>query len=191
MVKLKISSVKTKEDIYSVNEIQPHYAGLVFYDSINRVTGNIASHLVFDLRPEIDTVGMFRDHEAGEITGLLSAGIIDVVELCGNESEQFISNLKLRAEAKVIKHFTLSQQSDVLAINATTADFVSLKESDLNSLAQAKKLITKPIIIRMDKTPESVAILAKELCAYAVDIADDKGKLNKQAACELLKLINQ
>lgn len=189
MVKIKISSVKSAEDIGVVNELGADYAGLVFYEDGSRVTGNIASHLVFDLRPEIDTIGMFKNHEAGEITSLLSAGIIDMVELCGNESEQFVENLKLRAEIKVIKHFFASKQSDVLLINATKADIVSMKASELAAMGGARKLIAKPVIVRMDMSVQETAELAREIAAYAVDITGENGKTDKQTAIKLQRLI--
>lgn len=189
MVKLKISSVKSAEDIGVVNELGVDYAGLVFYEDAGRVTGNIASHLVFDLRPEIDTVGMFKNHEAGEITVLLSAGIIDMVELCGNESEQYIENLKLRAETKVIKHFSVTKQSDVLVVNATKADIVSIKASELEKLGDVKKLITKPVIVRMDLTCEETAEILRGISAYAVDIMGENGKTDKLSAKKLQELI--
>lgn len=189
MVKIKISSVKNAEDIGVVNELGVDYAGLVFYEDAGRVTGNIASHLVFDLRPEIDTVGMFRNHEAGEITVLLSAGIIDMVELCGNESEQYIENLKLRAEIKVIKHFSVKEQSDILALNTTKADFVSVKASELEMLGDAKGLITKPVIVRVDSDLEKAAEIIKSMSVYAVDIMGVNGKTDRLSAIKLQRLI--
>ncbi len=191
MSKLKISRVRAFKDIELVNELSPRYVGLVFYEDKHRITANIASKLVFGLRPEIDTIGMFKNHEISEITSLLMAGLVDMVELCGNESEQFVESLKLRVETKVIKHFELKTQSQALAVNESKADIVSLSIEDVKNNRELADLITKPIVLRCDGSSEDIKSCCEGLSIFAIDsetLFDDLGELSRT---EVIKLMNE
>lgn len=171
MTKVKISGIRTADDIACANEVQPEFVGLVFCDGRYRLTGNIASKLIFGLRPEIKTVGMFKNQEIGEITALLSAGVADWVELCGDESEDFIRALKLRAEVKVIKRCSLSVdfEKDILKINESFADYISVSARDLVRAPEMHELLKKPFFVTGSFTTESVGELIKSFSPFAVD----------------------
>ncbi len=171
MTKVKISGIRTADDIACANEVQPEFVGLVFSDGRYRLTGNIASKLIFGLRPEIKTVGMFKNQEISEITSLLSAGVADWVELCGDESEDFIRALKLRAEVKVIKRCALSVdfEKDILKINESLADYISVSARDLARAPEMRGLLKKPFFVTGSFTTESVGELIKSFSPFAVD----------------------
>lgn len=193
MSKLKISGVRNFKDIGLVNELSPEYVGLVFYEDNHRITANIASKLVFGLRPEIDTIGMFKNHEISEITSLLVAGLVDMVELCGDENEQFVEKLKLRVEAKIIKHFELKTQAQALAVNDSKADIASLCIEDVKRRRELADLITKPIILRCDGNIGDIKSCCEGLNIFAVDsdaVFDDKGELSRQDVSKLMNEIN-
>lgn len=188
MLKIKISGIKRYEDVTLVNGICPDYVGFVFYEGEHRITANIASHLVFDLRPEIDTIGMFKNQSASEITSLLSAGIIDMVELCGDESEEFIENLKLRAEAKIIKRFSLKTPADLLRINESRCDYISLTVTDYMENSDISKNVTKPVFLRGRGEAVSFADSVKKAEVFAVDSAhmlDSGGFISPASALKM------
>ncbi len=193
MPKIKISGIKRYEDVMLVNEICPSYVGLTFFEDRYRITANIASHLVFDLRPEIDTIGMFKNQTAGEIISLLSAGIIDVVELCGDESEAFIESLKLRAEAKIIKRFALKTPSDLLKINESHADYVSISLTDYLANTDMTKSIVKPLFLRGRGDVQEFAMVAKSADIYVADsshLLDVSGFISQTQAENFCDAIN-
>lgn len=171
MSKIRISGIRNADDIACANEVQPAYVGFSFFDGLYRVTANIASKLVYSLRPEIKTVGMFKNHELTEITFLLSAGIIDMVELCGDEDDDYINALKLRAETKVIKRFSILCVGDAVAVNSSAADFASLPIRDLLRYPGITDSIAKPFFVTGDIKTEAVREIVKDFSPYAIDVA--------------------
>lgn len=171
MVKIRISGIRNADDIACANEVQPAYIGFSFFDGLYRVTGNIASKLVYNLRPEIQAIGMFCDQDISQITPLLSAGICETVELCGSESAEYIKALKLRAETKVIKRFSLKCIGDAVKINESPADFVSLPLRDIARFPSITQSIDKPFFVTGDITSDSVREIARNFSPYAIDVA--------------------
>lgn len=171
MVKIRISGIRNADDIVCANEVQPAYIGFSFFDGLYRVTGNIASKLVYSLRPEIKTVGMFSDQDISEITPLLSAGIVDIVELCADESNEYIEALKLRTETKVIKRFSLKCIGDAVKINESPADYASLSLRDIARFPNISESIEKLFFVREDDiTAQSVREIVRNFSPYAIDV---------------------
>jgi phosphoribosylanthranilate isomerase len=102
MVKIKICGLKRMEDIEIVNKYKPDYIGFVFADSKRKVSHDLASKLKEHLDDEIISVGVFVNSSQEEILKLYNDGTIDVVQLHGNESEEFILNLKEKTNYKII-----------------------------------------------------------------------------------------
>ena len=102
MVKIKICGIKRLEDIQIVNKYKPDYIGFVFADSKRKVSHVLASKLKEHLDDEIISVGVFVNSSQEEILKLYNDGTIDVVQLHGNESEEFILNLKEKTNYKII-----------------------------------------------------------------------------------------
>jgi phosphoribosylanthranilate isomerase len=102
MVKIKICGIKRLEDIQIVNKYKPDYIGFVFADSKRKVSHDLASKLKEHLDDEIISVGVFVNSSQEEILKLYNDGTIDVVQLHGNESEEFILNLKEKTNYKII-----------------------------------------------------------------------------------------
>lgn len=182
MTRIRISGIRNADDIACANEVQPAYVGFSFFDGLYRVTENIASKLVYSLRPEIKTVGMFCDQEISEITSLLAAGIIDMVELCGEESDEYINALKLRAETKVIKRFSILCAGDAVKLNESAADFASISLRDLLRYPSMTESVAKPFFLTGDITAEAVREIVKDFSPYAIDAAihpDARGNVNR------------
>lgn len=188
MTRVRISGIRNADDIACANEVQPAFVGFSFFDGLYRVTANIASKLVYSLRPEIKTVGMFCDQEVSEITALLSAGIIDMVELCGDEDDEYIRSLKLRAETKVIKRFSIKCVGDALRINSSAADFVSVPLRELLRYPGITESISKPFFLTGDIKPDAVREIVKDFSPFAIDAAiypEARGGVNRLIFKEL------
>ena len=107
-MKIKICGLTRECDIDFVNEALPDYAGFVFAESKRKVTENQARELRRGLNPAIKAVGVFLDNDISFVKNLLESGIIDIAQLHGHESEEFISLIA----APVIKAVRIGERID-------------------------------------------------------------------------------
>ena len=128
MVKIKICGLKRLEDIRIVNKYKPDYIGFVFADSKRKVSHKLASEMKKNLDSDIISVGVFVDADIDEIIELFGSGVIDVAQLHGSESEDYIRNLKERTnnEMKIINAIEMSGEKDLLEYENSIADYLLL-----------------------------------------------------------------
>jgi len=103
MTKIKICGLIRPEDIEAVDRWLPDYVGFVFAPSRRQVTPEQAARLSADLDPQIKAVGVFVNEPVISIAKLCQSGVIDVVQLHGDESEAYLSELKCQINCPVIK----------------------------------------------------------------------------------------
>lgn len=108
MVKIKFCGLFREEDIFSVNRFRPDYAGFVFYEKSHR---NVGREQAFRLKQLLDksikAVGVFVDKDPEYIASLAEQGIIDMIQLHGNEDEGYIRSLRSLTKAEVIRAYQL------------------------------------------------------------------------------------
>ena len=128
MVKIKICGLRRLEDIEMVNRHKPDYIGFVFADSKRKVSHEFAAHMKDNLSPDIISVGVFVDAEIDEIVELFDDGVIDIAQLHGSESEEYIRNLKERTDykLKIINAIEMSDELDLLEYDNSIADYLLL-----------------------------------------------------------------
>ena len=126
MPKIKICGIKRLEDIGIVNKYKPDYIGFVFAESKRKVTRDLAYRLKQDLDADIIAVGVFVDSPVEEIVELFEAGIIEMAQLHGSESEQYIQNLKQRTddELKIINAIEISKETDLSKFDNSQSDYL-------------------------------------------------------------------
>jgi phosphoribosylanthranilate isomerase len=108
MTKIKICGLSRKADILAVNEALPDYIGFVFAGSRRQVNEEEALMLKELLRPEILSVGVFVNDELDRIKSLCDRGIIDIVQLHGDESTSYIHQLREYIKNPIIKAIRVS-----------------------------------------------------------------------------------
>ncbi len=128
MVKIKICGLKRLEDIELVNKYNPDYVGFVFADSKRKVSYKLARELKNNLNPDIISVGVFVDASQEEILDLYHEGIIEIVQLHGCESEEYIKDLKEKTnyKLKIINAIEMSENVDLLKYDQSQADYLLL-----------------------------------------------------------------
>ena len=128
MVKIKICGLRRLEDVEMVNRHKPDYIGFVFADSKRKVSHEFAAHMKDNLSPDIISVGVFVDAEIDEIVELFDDGVIDIAQLHGSESEEYIRNLKERTDykLKIINAIEMSDELDLLEYDNSIADYLLL-----------------------------------------------------------------
>lgn len=112
-IKIKICGLKRIEDIEIVNKYNPDYIGFVFAESKRLIDFEQAAKLKKKLNEDILAVGVFVDHDIEDIIYLIDNGIIDMVQLHGNEDKEFIDSLKsFNSNTKVIKSIEIKNNEN-------------------------------------------------------------------------------
>ena len=175
MTKIKLCGLSRDCDIEAVNELGPEYIGFVFAPKSKRyVDKERAAGLRSRLRPNITPVGVFVNENPETIADLLKNGIIDIAQLHGSESEEYIENLRKLTDKPIIKAFRIDTEQDVEIANQSSADYVLLDSGqgtgtvfDWNLL----KNIARPYFLAGGLTPDNVSQALTQLHPYAVDIS--------------------
>lgn len=173
MTKIKLCGLTRPCDIEYVNELLPEYIGFVFAPKSRRyISPEKADVLREHLDDRITPVGVFVDEKIEVIADLIKRKIIDIVQLHGNESEQYITDLRKVIDCPVIKAFRIESKADIVSANNSSADFVLLDSGGGTGTAFDHSLlkdITRPYFLAGGLTPENVGTAIKQLVPFAVD----------------------
>ena len=199
MVKVKICGIRRMEDIDIVNRYRPDYIGFVFADSKRKVSHDLAYELKLNLDADIISVGVFVDASLDEILKLFDEGVIEMAQLHGSESEEYILTLKEKtnSELKIIKAIEMSEDVDLLEYNNSHADYLlldsgkgsgktfdwSLIESELN----------KEFFLAGGLNISNINDAIKEFDPYAIDLSSSlevDGFKDESKIKELMEAIN-
>ncbi len=123
-VKIKICGLKTLADIEIVNRYQPDYIGFVFAHTRRFVTDEQAFDMGRVLDSRIQAVGVFVNEPLEHVAALCDRGVINVVQLHGEESEAYVRELKRRTDATVIKAVRVQSAEQVFRQMSQAADYM-------------------------------------------------------------------
>lgn len=127
-VRLKICGLSRPCDIEWVNAAGADFAGFVFAKSRRQVSPERAKQLRSLLKREIPAVGVFVNERIETIAGLVQDGVIDWVQLHGQEDETYINELKSKVSCPVIQAFSVRTKEDVLRAKESPADYILLDQ---------------------------------------------------------------
>ncbi len=175
MTKIKICGLSRKCDIEAANALLPDYIGLVFFRKSKRYTA-------------IKAVGVFVDESVENIVKLLDHRVIDIVQLHGNEDEDYIKELRRFTDKPIIKAFCIKREEDVIKANESTADYVLLDAGMGSGNVFDWMLINKinrPYFLAGGLSLENAGKAIELLNPYALDVSSgveknglkDKGKM--------------
>lgn len=177
MVKIKICGIRRLEDVRIVNKYKPDYIGFVFADSKRKVSSNLAKKLRENLDSDIIPVGVFVDSSLDEILKIFDEGTIDIAQLHGRESEEFILELKEKSngELKIIKAIEMSEKIDLKEYDNSQSDYLLLdsgkgsgKTFDWNLIGCDLK---KDFFLAGGLSSSNVGEAIDEFKPYAVDLS--------------------
>lgn len=122
---VKFCGIRRLEDIKAVNEVKPDLIGFILDKTRKRyVSPDVIKDLRKDLDPGIRTVGVFVDEDISSVVKLLNDGIIDIAQLHGNESDDYIKEVREKTGKKVIKAFGIRNDEDIERAERSAADLV-------------------------------------------------------------------
>lgn len=125
-MKIKTCGLFREEDINYANELKPDYIGFVFAESKRKVGVEKAYNLKNKLDKEIKSVGVFVNDNLDFIFNLIREKIIDIIQLHGNEDNDFLDNLKTKTNAKIIKFIPVENADSILNSLNIFSDFILL-----------------------------------------------------------------
>lgn len=199
MVKIKICGLKRLEDIEIVNRHKPDYIGFVFADSKRKVSHDLARQMKENLDSNIVSVGVFVDASADEILGLFDDGTIDIAQLHGSESEEFIKNLKDKTDnqLKIINAIEMNEGIDLKKYDNSEADYLLLDSGKGSGKTFDWKLIRKDLkkefFLAGGLTSSNIAQAIEEFKPYAVDLSsslETDGFKDENKIKEIMEAIN-
>lgn len=193
-MKVKICGLSRTEDIAAINELLPDYIGFVFWEhSKRKVTPSIAAALKTQLDKRIKAVGVFVNAPLEEIAELVSSGTIDVVQLHGDEDENYIAKLRAMTKCEIIKAFKVRSARDVDKANKSTADLVLLDAGYGEGKPfewELVKNIHRPYLLAGGLTAETLPNAIKQLSPCGVDVSSSVETDGKKDYMKISQFIN-
>ncbi|WP_195198572.1 phosphoribosylanthranilate isomerase [Faecalispora jeddahensis] len=176
MTKIKICGLFRPCDAEYINEAMPDYAGFVFFEKSHRnVTMQQATQLRKSIHPSIPAVGVFVNAPQEQIVSLCREGVIQIVQLHGAESEEYIGRLKaLIPSVSVWQAFRVRTSEDLAASQKSSADLILLDNGYGTGETFDWSLIsgmTRPFLLAGGLTPQNIPQAISRFAPYAVDIS--------------------
>ncbi|MDP4127864.1 MAG: phosphoribosylanthranilate isomerase [Bacillota bacterium] len=151
MTQIKVCGLTREEDITAVNRWRPNYIGFVFANSRRRVTPEQAHHLKDRLDPHIKAVGVFTNEPLPSIVKLCLKGTIDVVQLHGDETEEYIRALKQKTICPVIKAIRVQSTEQILKAQTMSCDLLLLDTYQKGQYGGSGKTFDRTLIPPLHK----------------------------------------
>ena len=130
MSRIKICGLRRPEDIAAVNEARPDYCGFIveYPKSRRSIDRTTLRELVRGLREKIVPVGVFVNATKELVAELLEEGTIQIAQLHGQESQEYIQELKVLTEKPLIQAFSIKSKEDVERARESVADYILLDQ---------------------------------------------------------------
>ncbi len=178
MVKVKICGITNLEDALMAVEAGADALGFVFFQGSSRhISPDAAAEVIRRLPPFVQTVGLFVNEEAATVNLLADRCGLDIVQLHGDESPEYCTEIRRR----IIKAFRVK---DGVSLDALPQYRVAACLLDTWSPAAyggtgttfnwdiaARAAASRRIILAGGLTPENVAEAIAAVSPCAVDVS--------------------
>lgn len=131
-MQIKICGLKRKEDVDYVNQSMPDWVGFVFAGEKRKIDYETAKTLKQALNSQIRSVGVFVNEDISFITRLVQDGILDMVQLHGDENREYIMKLKEclgkseKSDVPIIKAVRVKNVIQILEDEKLPVDYLLL-----------------------------------------------------------------
>lgn len=199
MSKIKLCGLSRLCDIQAANICKPDYIGFVFAPKSKRyINPQQAEVLKKELLPNILSVGVFVNDDITKISDLLNNGIIDIAQLHGNESNEYIKKLRTLTNKTIIKAFSIKSEFDIISAQNSLADYVLLDTGNGGTGMvfnwEFTKNIKRPYFLAGGLNLENIKSAVETLNPYAVDVSsgiETDGFKDKEKMVEFVKIIRE
>jgi phosphoribosylanthranilate isomerase len=196
--KIKICGLTRVQDIEYVNEALPDYIGFVFAESRRKIIPDTALQLKNLLNPEIKAVGVFVNESINIISDICNTGIIDIVQLHGDEDEKYISSLRKYIDKPVIKALRVKGSDSLEKAEHLDCDFLlldSFSAKDYGGTGKSfdwnlVKEISKPFFLAGGICSENAKAALLNLKPYCLDASSGVETNGFKDKNKILDLVN-
>ena len=170
-MKIKLCGMFRDCDIDFANEAKPDYIGFIlgFPKSHRNIDRETAQRLRSRLSPEITAVGVFVNSSETTCAEYANCGIIDVIQLHGQEDADYIRRIRKLTDAPIIKAAKIRAPEDIALVQSLGADYVLLEMFDHSLLEGAE--ISQPFFLAGGLTPDNLRNAAENIQPYCVDLS--------------------
>ena len=193
---MKICGLSRLEDIIAVNRHGADYAGFVFFKKSKRyVDPYKANELIELLRSDIKPVGVFMDEPIDDVVRIARISGVELVQLHGHESEEYVEYIKRTLDRPVIKAFKAGEEGALERAANTSADYVMIdsgagsgKKFDWSILKDFKREYFLAGGLDAESVGEAISLLEP----YAVDVSsgvETDGIKDEKKIAEFIKAV--
>ncbi|MDD2351587.1 MAG: phosphoribosylanthranilate isomerase [Synergistaceae bacterium] len=174
--KIKICGLMSERDINYANSLIPDFVGFVFVRGSRRyVSPDIAANLRMRLLTSVMTVGVFVNEKFENAINMTRQGVLDIVQLYGQEDDEYIISLKEITRKPVIKAFNVESIKDVDRAVDSPADFILLDNGTGGTGRTFDwtlvRNIERPFFLAGGLDPDNVEAAVSATNPYAVDVS--------------------
>lgn len=198
MAKIKICGICRKQEIDYVNKYRPDYVGFMFSDSRKQLNAREALDLRKRLADGIETVGVFVNEDPAYAASMCEEGIIDMVQLHGDEDEAYIRRLKELTDKPVIRAVRVCSREKVLKAQELPCDYLLLDAFTPGVRGESGRLISRNFIPPLKKPwflsgglgVDNLEKIMKQLSPYGFDISGGVESGGRKDAKKIKKVID-
>ncbi len=174
-IKIKFSGLRREEDIDIINEARPDWASVMLCRRFWRcVDFDQARNLRRRLRDDIPLVGVFVNDKFSDVLVALRQGIVDMVQLQGTESEEYITSLQMMSYGKpIIKACEVHSPEVLPYAEHSAADYILLHCPTLPGQKPDWSMVegfSRNYLLAGDLTPENLPAALKANHPWGVDL---------------------
>ena len=180
MTAVKICGLRRSQDVEMVNRYLPEYAGFVFAPSKRQVSKEEAAVLREKMDERIQAAGVFVNAEIEEIAEIYREGIIQLIQLHGDEDERYIQKLREKIPgARIVKAVRVKSQEQIRQADGLSCEYLLLDSYTAEQYGGSGKGFDKRLIPETEKPyflaggldAENVGENIRLCRPYAVDVS--------------------
>lgn len=201
MYKIKVCGLTDGDCVPVLNEYLPDFAGFILAPGFRRsIAEKTAAEIREKLSPKIQTVGVFVNQPVEKIASAYQSGIIQLVQLHGDEDEKYIAALKEICPLPVVKAIGIN--AGMVPAYPKNCDYILLDayapaaRGGTGKSVQWRKYdeIEKPFFLAGGITPANVKEALQKVAPYGVDTSggvETDGKKDGKKIIEYIKNIRE
>ncbi|MGI8813486.1 MAG: phosphoribosylanthranilate isomerase [Pyrinomonadaceae bacterium] len=180
MTMVKICGITNSDDARLAEKFGADALGFNFYPKSPRyVTPDKAGSITRSIGGEVWKVGVFVNESLENILTAVETAGLNAIQLHGDETSSFVSDLKVRTTAKLMKAFRVGPDFDASAIDDYDVDAILLDAFSSGEyggtglcfdLGIAKKVDRRRLILAGGLTTENVNAAISSIRPYGVDV---------------------
>ena len=200
--KVKICGLRRPEDIETANLYRPDFIGFVFANSSRRITEEQAEYLRAGLADGILAAGVFVNAPVREAARIAEKGIIDIIQLHGDEDEAYIRSLKTFTKKPVIKAVRVQSREQILEAEKLPCEYLLLDTYTKGQYGGSGKgfdlslipMLARPFFLAGGLSAENVQSALERSGAFAADVSsavETEGYKDRDKVREFIRAVRE